>query len=118
MSIYKTIQKEVDSIKQGLDIRDRSAIDRMEALEWVLSLLGDEKELYIPNLADLPAVEQTEFSSDIETIYRVGPWSLSTESDWDIEDVEQTIRSYQSWRKFILSQNDPPAIPQEDGEDA
>ena len=118
MSIYKTIQKEVDSIKQGLDIMDRSAVDRLEALEWVLSLFGDEKDLYIPQPTELPEVEQTEFSSEVETIYMVGPWSLSTESDWDIEDVEQTIRSYQSWRKFILSQNDPPVIPLEDGEDA
>jgi hypothetical protein len=119
MSVYKVIQKEIDSIKQGLDIHDRSAVDRMDALEWVLALLGDEKDLYIPNLVDLPEVElKPEFSSEIETFYQVGPWSLSTDSDWDVEDAEQTIRSYQSWRRFILTQNEPPVIPQEDGEDA
>jgi hypothetical protein len=118
MSLHRTIKNEVERIKSVLDIRDSNAISTMEALEWVLSLIGDEKDLYIPTLEDLVPVIKSEYSNDIETLYDVGLWSFSDASDADLSEIEHGIVANQSWRKFLLTQHEPPAIPMEDGEDA
>lgn len=118
MSLHRTIQNKLESILHNIDVRDSNAITAVETLDWVLSLIGDDKDLYIPTVDELVPVIKSEYSNTVESLYDVGLWSFSDVSDANLSDLEHGIVAHQSWRKFLLSQYEPPVIPMEDGEDA
>lgn len=116
MKIYETIQAEVDRIKSLLDIRDTNAISTMEALEWALSVMEPEKELYHPSKAELPPV--VAYNSGPIQDYTVGSMSFEVDLDEDVEEIEAYIRSLQAWRLFLLNNKFPEPPNPEEAEDA
>jgi uncharacterized membrane protein YdfJ with MMPL/SSD domain len=116
MKLYDTIQKEVDRIKSVLDIRDSNAISTMEALQWVLTLMEDDKQMYYPTKAELPLVTAHNTEDIID--YTVGDMVFEEEFDENVEDIESTIRAYQAWRLFLLNDKQPQPPNLDEAEDA
>lgn len=119
MKLYETIRNEVDRIKSVLDIRDSNAISTMEALEWVLSLMEEDRQLYYPTKDELPTV--TVFNNgdgDEPRDYMVGDMCFEAEFDEDVQYVESSIREFQAWRLFLMNDKQPQPPNLDEAEDA
>jgi hypothetical protein len=119
MKLYETVKNEVDRIKSVLDIRDSNAISTMEALEWVLTLLKEDKELYHTTKSDLPLVTPFNLNYEHEPRdYMAGDHCFEVGFDESVEDIESSIRAFQAWRLFLLNDKQPQPPNLDEAEDA